>query len=169
MTYTTFSFILFRTISERKRPSRHIVEKAALKWAWVDSNYRPHAYQAVIKQAKSRQNAVLFTGRTHDLPLFPQIMPEYAGIYRPNNRPKRHKKWPNLELMRKVRAEGQVAPSGPKTSWAIHRNCFSKRSFLTLHQFEMLIEASCGGNFDEGRASFGMERGFSRGNRPSSV
>ena len=29
-----------------------------------------------------------FTGRTHDLPPFPQIMPEYAGIYRHTNRPK---------------------------------------------------------------------------------
>ena len=35
------------------------------------------AYQAPVKQAKSRQNAVLFTGRTHDLPLFPQNMPEH--------------------------------------------------------------------------------------------
>jgi hypothetical protein len=32
------------------------------------------------------------------------------GIYRPNNRPNRHTNRPNLELMRKVRAEGQVPP-----------------------------------------------------------
>ena len=46
------------------------------------------AYQALGETAGSRQNAVIFTGRTYDLPLFPQIMPEYAGINRPNNRPK---------------------------------------------------------------------------------
>jgi hypothetical protein len=31
-----------------------------------------------------------FTGRTHDLPYIPANMPEYAGIYRPNDRPGRH-------------------------------------------------------------------------------
>ena len=33
------------------------------------------------------------TGRAYDLPIFPQIMPEYAGIYRPNNRPKPPLDW----------------------------------------------------------------------------
>ncbi len=88
MTYTTCSFFLLGEISKRKRPSRHIVEKAAFLWAWVDSNYRPHAYQAPTEEAKSRHIADLFTGGTHDLPLLRQVMPESAAIYRPNDRPK---------------------------------------------------------------------------------
>ena len=63
-------------------------------WAWVDLNYRPHAYQAPIKRAKSRHFAVLFTGRTHDLPFLRQNMPESAGISRPNDRPNRHRNRP---------------------------------------------------------------------------
>jgi len=58
------------------------------EWAWVDSNYRPHAYQAPLKRAKSRHIAVLSrVGRTI-CRTFPANMPEYAGIYRPNDRPK---------------------------------------------------------------------------------
>ena len=41
-------------------------------------------YQTGQIPAKCRK----FTGRTYDLPLFPQTMPEYAGIYRPSDRPK---------------------------------------------------------------------------------
>jgi hypothetical protein len=49
------------------------------------------AYQAPVKWAKSRQDAVLSrVGRTICRSC-PQIMPEYAGIYRPNNRPKQRK------------------------------------------------------------------------------
>jgi hypothetical protein len=60
-------------------------------WAWVDSNYRPHAYQAPVKWAKSRQNAVISrVGRTI-CRTFPANMPEFAGIYRPNDRPNRRK------------------------------------------------------------------------------
>ena len=60
--------------------------------------YRPHAYQAVTKQAKSRKNAVISrVGRTI-CRTSPRIMPEYAGIYRHTNRPNRHRMWPKLEL-----------------------------------------------------------------------
>ena len=83
-----------------KRPPRHFVETAVSSWAGVDSNrrpgtgrrrlrmahraapevrYRPQPHQAVIKQAKSRQNPVIFTGRTVDLPLFPQFMPGFTN------------------------------------------------------------------------------------------
>ena len=65
------------------------------KWAWVDSNYRPHAYQAVTKQAKSRQDAAkTLVGRTV-CRSSRQTMPEDAGIYRHTNRPKRHTNRPN--------------------------------------------------------------------------
>jgi len=61
------------------------------EWAWVDSNYRPYAYQAVTKQVKSRQNAVILrVGRTI-CRTFPANMPDFAGIYRHTNRPNRHR------------------------------------------------------------------------------
>jgi hypothetical protein len=58
------------------------------KWAWVDSDLRPHACQTPITRAKSRHLAVLFKGRTHDLPFLRHNMPESAGIIRSNDRPK---------------------------------------------------------------------------------
>ena len=55
-------------VGPTKNPTRTSKSKRGnnlREWAWVDSNYRPHAYQAPIKWAKSRQNAVISrVGRT---------------------------------------------------------------------------------------------------------
>lgn len=45
------------------------------------------ACQAPFKEAKSRQDVVLLTGRTQDLPGFAGNLPESAGIHRHIDRP----------------------------------------------------------------------------------
>ena len=53
-----------------------------------------------------------FTGRTHDLPFLRQNMPESAGIYRPNDRPK-----PPLDRSRVRDSKTQANQSPMKPGW----------------------------------------------------
>ena len=57
--------------------------------------------EAVTKQAKSRQDAMISRVERTICRTFPRIMPDFAGIYRPNDRPKRHANRPELEAVKK--------------------------------------------------------------------
>ena len=64
---------------QRKRRKPFCLTGSRLYWTWVDSNYHPLAAQALANAIKSRQNAVIITGRKHELPPFPA---NQAGICR---------------------------------------------------------------------------------------
>ena len=113
-------------------------EAASFPRAWVESDLRPHAYQAPIKWAKSRLFSVLFTGRTHDLPYIPANMPGYAGIYRPNDGPKRPKNR-SAGFSLRIHPTGEAAqessrettsPRARSSSWPTPRN-LPRLPFLT--------------------------------------
>ena len=53
------------------------------QWAWVDSNHRPHAYQALAERVRSRQETIQVVGGAHDLPSFAS---KQAGICRDQSR-----------------------------------------------------------------------------------